>query len=160
MWHFLPKPLRKAHRDGLEARFVSRLHLKPSFAISTGPVYDRKVMARLESILERLAFFNSLSLSGAGVQRDTEARLLRLLKSQLKLSLCGGTFASRTELFLSTSVYFCRRAGCPTPRFLTTNRTLEGPTGFLRAFRHLFAFHLASLPQPQKGTFGAPSLRL
>lgn len=31
--------------------------------------------------------------------------------------------ASRIEPFLGTSVYFCSRAGCPMPRFLTTNRT-------------------------------------
>lgn len=37
---------------------------------------------------------------------------------------------------------------------------LEGPAGFLWAFRHLFTFRLASLPNAQKEIFGISSVSL
>lgn len=56
--------------------------------------------------------------------------------------------ASRIEPFLGTSVYFCSRAGCPMPRFLTTNRTSGKaywfPPGFQTPLHISFGFPSAA----------------
>lgn len=83
-----------------------------------------------------------------------------LLKSQLKLSLCEGHLLPELSGFSAHQSIFAVELAAPCQGSLPQIELLEGPAGFLQAFRHLFTFHLASLPLPQKGIFGAPSVLL
>lgn len=71
-------------------------------------------------------------------------------------ALCGGTFASRIEPFLGTSVYFCSRAGCPMPRFLTTNRTSGRAYWFPPGFQTPLHISLGFPSPASKGNIWSP----
>lgn len=119
--------------------------MKPS-CCSVSPLapFVSRVMAIFKSSLTNVQLF-SLSLFGAGVQREAGKRQTSKASAQA-LFLCGGTCVSRIEPFLHTSAYFCSRAACPMPRFLTTNRTSR------RAYRFPLGFQT-----PLHISFGFPS---
>lgn len=94
-----------------------------------------------------------LLLLGGKDQKEAEKRTV----SSEALSYTG-MFASRIELFLGTWIYFCSRAGCPMPRFLTANRSTGRACWFPPAFRCLFTFHLVYPPHSQKEIFGGFSV--
>lgn len=112
-------------RDGLWARPVSR-HLFETFllpCVSTGPVYDSQVTHVYSRVRFRMSSFSLAFSFWCWGPEGSRSQGAELLKSQLRLPLCGGVSDSRIEPFLGTLLYFCSRAGCPMPRLLTTNRT-------------------------------------
>lgn len=74
----------------------------------------------------------------------------------LKLSSSAeGHWLPELSRFSAPRSIFTVELAAPCQGFLPQIELLERPTGFLGAFRHLFTFRLASLPQPQKGISGA-----
>lgn len=131
--------------------------LKPSFlpCVCIGPTGDGGALVTGKTAFECLAFL-ALAPQCWGPEGGRGAGP-SLPKAPLKLRAEGHLLPEWSHFSASRSI-FAAGPAAPCQSFFPQIELLEGLPGFLSAFRHLFTFHLASLPWLQKGIFAVSSV--